>query len=341
MALSVTWNSNFETRPPYGISRSSMDDEMRLMRKMVRQVMSQEHHFGYGTDDDGRHREGYVTLFGVGDSTARDAVSGMPDGALWLLDDGTNYRLQAYKESTTSWVTVAYPDHGALVALTDSDAHPEFLLKTGGVMTRPVSAQSGPARVPDAEDDEDVAILGRATNYHNSVGHPGTIDAILSSSGLGTVPLAKVAKLANVTAEVDITVTDDFSDTINIKVFAVSDVLSSTITVNSGDFDFGSDDTRFIVPTGVTVSGNFTFVTYYGNAVVAASLPNNVTKVNKNGEGSWPNHDMFAVVFPLALPVNGSLSPNMRVGVLFSIPGPEEINGTVTLSVTYDVYGYY
>lgn len=186
MALTMPWDSTYEARPPSGINRASLDNEMRLMRKMTRQVMEQEHNFGPSTSDDGRHRAGYVTLFGVGDSTARDAVADVPDGALWLLDDGTNYRLQAYKLSTTSWVTVAYPDHGALSNLLDNNAHPEFLLKSGDTTNRSIDANSDGIYIPDA----DVTEFGLfVTSEHLTEGH-----GALPQPAVSDLPYAKIKK---------------------------------------------------------------------------------------------------------------------------------------------------
>lgn len=178
MALSLKWDSRYEARPPTGLNRNQLDNELRLMRDMTRQAMFQEHNFGPGTPDDGRHRAGRVTLYDVGGASNRDSLTDVPDGALYLLDKGGgSYELQGYHAATTSWVTIAYPDHSQLTNLLSSNAHPEFLRKDGGTLARPVNALSGGIHVPGAG----VTKYGYTTSEHIEAGHPNQTRDIIEN----------------------------------------------------------------------------------------------------------------------------------------------------------------
>lgn len=249
MALSMTWDSSFEARPPGALNRNQLDNELRLFRDMTRQVMSQEHEFGYGTEDNGKHIPGETTLYAVGDSTERDALTDVPDGALFLLDGGARYELQAWDESGGTWVTVGYPNHSDLEGLTVDSAHPEFLLKSGGTLSRPVDLLNSPLLVDGATGP---SAHGYSTGFHRGVGHPGQLSQWAASQA--PVPFRKL-KVAG-TESVTFSWSGGYVGSYHKELSSQTQSLSSPITLPLSPF--GSPDARyvFVVADSWDITGN-------------------------------------------------------------------------------------
>lgn len=126
--LSFTWDATYEGTPSSGLSRNSLDNEIRRITSGVRERMGREHNFGPFTDtDDGTHIPGKTTILLTGNAAARAAVSDMQEGALFLQDDGTNLELFLY--TGAAWVSITDDVHGSMDNLTDDLAHEQYMLK--------------------------------------------------------------------------------------------------------------------------------------------------------------------------------------------------------------------
>lgn len=126
--LSFSWNAAYEAAPGSGLSRNSLDNELRRITSGVRERMEREHNWGPSTDeDDGTHIPGKTTVLLTGNAAALAAVANMQEGALFLQDDGTNLELFVY--TSAAWVSITDDVHGSMANLTDDLCHTQYMLK--------------------------------------------------------------------------------------------------------------------------------------------------------------------------------------------------------------------
>ncbi len=143
----IQWDSAYLSTPSNTLIRSLIDDEIRQVIYSVRERMATEHRFGPLTSppddpDDldyktyhltqGYHLPGGTTICDVGNTAARDAVVTPQLGALFVVQDGSDYSVNIY--TATGWQSLSTIDHLALTGTADDD-HPQYVLKSGGNMT--------------------------------------------------------------------------------------------------------------------------------------------------------------------------------------------------------------
>jgi hypothetical protein len=163
----INWDAAYEALPTSALAKSLIDDEIRRMKLGIRERMGQEHQFGPFTNEDtGGHIPGKTTVLGQGDATALAAVTNMQEGALYLLEDGTDLRVQVYLSS--SWVQLGSADH-LLLSGTNDDDHPGLLKKDGGIMVGDLDMGTDKIITSEAT----AGSSGIFTLYrHRSQGHP-------------------------------------------------------------------------------------------------------------------------------------------------------------------------
>lgn len=324
MALSLLWDTAFEARPPAGLNRNQLDNELRLFRNTTKQVMSREHNFG-GAIDDGRHAGGRVTTHGVGGVAERDALTNVPDGALWVLAPGDDtYSLQGYRSATASWITIGALNHSALSGLTATGAHPEFLLKSGGTLSRPVNALNAGIHVPGAAS----VFSGYTTSEHFVEGHPNQVRDTIEAAASGSLPLAKLKK-RTITSVASVTRTTVAPPDFYFHEYYLPTASTATVTGDS----LPSAQPLLVAITGVTVTGQLTCLKdraneYSVNACTPLSFISTPDVVNTSYSAY-----LSVGIIQLGLATGQST----RLYLTYAARVPYEIN--VTVSVTADVYG--
>ncbi len=127
MAVTFTWGSTYENLPGAALARSMIDNELRAMRRGVREIMEIEHNWGQYTDiDDGSHGPGRVTVMLKGDAAVRDALTDVQEGALYFLSDSGTIELYIY--TSGAWVKTTDIDHASFSNLL-ADSHVNYLKK--------------------------------------------------------------------------------------------------------------------------------------------------------------------------------------------------------------------
>lgn len=178
MALSFDWNSGYESRPTGASLRSIIDNEIRQLRRGIREVMEQEHNWGPYTDkDDGSHRRGYVRVLLKGDST--DDVSNPQEGSLYLLDPGGTSYLELFIYYDGSWHKIHTGDHGELDGLGDDD-HSQYAKKSAGTVVDGIDMDGNKILIPSASGE---TAKGFTMGAHYAAGHMtvrGLVDAMAS-----------------------------------------------------------------------------------------------------------------------------------------------------------------
>lgn len=143
----VGWDTAYNSTPGNDLVRSLIDDEVRQTIFGIRERMSVEHRWGplTGVSTDpadlsyqlnalpqGYHIPGGTTICGLGNTAARDAIVTPQIGALYVVQDGSNFEINLYK--STGWTIISTLNHSELTGRTDND-HPQYVLKSGGTMT--------------------------------------------------------------------------------------------------------------------------------------------------------------------------------------------------------------
>lgn len=167
MGIDFNWNSNYENLPNPNLNRSSLDDTFRKVKRGVRQFMETGHDWGpYSEGDTGKHSPGRTKVLKSGDSSTRDGLSNVQDGALYLLDDSGSLKLQAYISGT--WEDFGVYDHGDLEGLL-SDDHPQYVNTAGDTMTGNLDMGSNFVSLPDnAEVQGNFVAQSHINNNHNN-----------------------------------------------------------------------------------------------------------------------------------------------------------------------------
>ena len=130
--LSFSWDAGYEATPTSGLSRNSLDNDLRRIHAGIRERMEREHNFGANTDeDDGTHIPGKTTVVLKDSTVVRNALSDVQTGACYLLDDGTNMYFEVW--TGAAWLRISDNDHDALAGLTDDDHGEMYWLGTSVV----------------------------------------------------------------------------------------------------------------------------------------------------------------------------------------------------------------
>lgn len=171
MALDFNWNANYESLPNTSLNRSSLDDVFRKMKRGVRGFMEDGHDWGPYTDKDtGKHSPGRTKVLKYGDSSTRDGLSNVQEGALYLLDDSGVLKLQAYISG--AWDDFGIYDHGQLEGLL-SDDHPQYVNTAGDTMTGDLDMGLNYLELPSSDESQGsfVAQSHIDANHNNDVGN--------------------------------------------------------------------------------------------------------------------------------------------------------------------------
>ena len=122
----MLWSPAYLAAPTKGTSRARVAGILRDIKSRIRMTMEQEHEWGpYTTEDSGKHKAGQVQVAEIGDVAARNALVNVPEGALFILQDGLDHTLQIYDGG---WVSIGEIRHGELDNLAINDAHPQYTL---------------------------------------------------------------------------------------------------------------------------------------------------------------------------------------------------------------------
>ena len=180
MAFSFEWNATYESVPNSGLNRGLIDDKIRTLSGAVRERMEIGHNFGPYTDkDDGSHRGGHVEVMVKDDSTARDLLTDVRVGGLYLLEDGADLKLCICTSvGPIVWEEISTLDHGSLSNL-DADTHTQYLKTTGGDVTGLNLGLQKIIMPTDAHQQR-----GLVQYYHAGKSHPtiGNVSAIIDDA---------------------------------------------------------------------------------------------------------------------------------------------------------------
>lgn len=122
----MLWPQAYLDAPTKGTSRARVAGILRDVKARTRMIMEKEHQWGpFTTEDTGKHQAGHVRAAAVGDLAARNALVNVPQGALFILQDGPDYTLQIYDEA--SWKNTGIIRHGDLLNLNHADAHTQYV----------------------------------------------------------------------------------------------------------------------------------------------------------------------------------------------------------------------
>ena len=120
----MLWSPAYLAAPTKGTSRARVAGILRDVKSRIRVTMEQEHEWGpHTTEDTGKHRAGRVRVAAIGDLAARNALVNVPEGALFILQDGLDHTLQIYDGG---WVSIGEIRHGELDNLGALSAHPQY-----------------------------------------------------------------------------------------------------------------------------------------------------------------------------------------------------------------------
>ena len=129
--FTFTWDDAFENNPTENLSRSSIDDEIRRIKRGIRERMEREHEWGpYSSKNDGSHKAGSVSCLLRGSTIVRDGLVDPQTGAMYLNTDGIGKRLDYY--NGTIWEdTLTSTEHNVLADKDDGHPHPQYMLYNG------------------------------------------------------------------------------------------------------------------------------------------------------------------------------------------------------------------
>lgn len=179
--ITFTWNSGYEGQPDNSLARNMIDNELRKMRRGVRERLEREHNFGpYAEKDDGSHRPGRTTVLLSGDATTRDNLTNVQEGALYFLNDGGTKELYIY--TSGSWEKATNVDHGAYNNL-DVDSHEQYLKKDlDDIMDNALGMGGNEIEISSVPSDGHDGYL--VYGNHEGLVHPtlGNGDAILDDA---------------------------------------------------------------------------------------------------------------------------------------------------------------
>ncbi len=183
----ILWNAAYEATPTNQLRISLLDNVIRDISFGIRERMSVEHEWGPGSElNDGSHIMGGTSVLDTGDLAARNALSGMQEGSLFLMNTGTDLNLCIYDDAT--WKLLSTVDHDALTGTTDND-HPQYLQKDGGVMDAALNMDGHMVIAPiEAETYSNLVLQKHMDSSHLTVGDLSAIVAnALPASALKTV----------------------------------------------------------------------------------------------------------------------------------------------------------
>ncbi len=180
MAFSFLWDATYEAAPAAGLNRALIDDKLRDLARAVRARMEVGHNFGpYTDEDDGTHRGGHVEVMVKDDSAARDLLTDVRVGGLYLLEDGSDLKLCICTSvGPVVWEEISSLDHGELDDL-DAHDHTQYLKTTGGLVT---GLDLGGNKIIMPTNEE--AQRGLVQYHHIGQSHPtiGNADAITTNN---------------------------------------------------------------------------------------------------------------------------------------------------------------
>jgi len=190
----ITWDAAYEATPTSSLRIGLIDNVIRDVTFGIRERMEVEHEWGPGSDiNDGSHIMGGTSILDTGDATAMAALTGMQQGALFLLNTGTDLQLMIYLSGT--WTALSTVDHDQLTGTTDDD-HPQYVLKDGGVMTGNLDMSGSMVIAPAATE----TCGGLLLRYHATQAHPtlGNLDAVVAN----TIPATAIATTTQIDTHV-------------------------------------------------------------------------------------------------------------------------------------------
>jgi hypothetical protein len=187
--ITFTWNSAFEAVPTSGLNRNALDNALKKIPQGIRERMELEHNWGpYADADDGKHSPGLVTVCDKGDADARDALSNVKKGSLFLVEDtGVLQLYVCTNEVGPVWTKATDMDHATLAGLTDDD-HEQYVLAAGDEMSDPLDMNGNKITTSTAHDQGLVAYQ-HVSEGHSSIGNVAAIaddNILLSHFKLGT-----------------------------------------------------------------------------------------------------------------------------------------------------------
>lgn len=146
--LSFTWDSAYESRPTSVLARSSIDDEIRKIKRGVRERMEREHHWGPFTEkNDGSHKGGGTTIALRDTALVRSSLTNVEKGAIFFEEDGDNILTSYYDGS--SWVSeLTSFDHNTLSGLDIGDPHPQYAI-SDMVLSNALDANNNNVKIND------------------------------------------------------------------------------------------------------------------------------------------------------------------------------------------------
>lgn len=125
-----TWDSSFEAAPSNNISRSLLDNYIRDTKRAIRERMEVEHEWGPSSSiDSGQHKPGATSMLARGDAAALAALSNPDYNSLFLLEDGSDLRIQIFSDITDDWEDLSTLDHDLLINRNRSNCHPGLYSK--------------------------------------------------------------------------------------------------------------------------------------------------------------------------------------------------------------------
>jgi hypothetical protein len=257
----VGWDSAYNSTPGSSLIRSLIDDEIRQTIFGVRERMAIEHRWGplTGVSTDpadlsyqlnaltqGKHIPGGTTICGIGNEAARDAVVTPQLGAIYIVQDGSNFKLNIY--TSTGWVDISTLDHSELTGLTDND-HPQYVLKDSGTMSGNLDMGGGVISTQGTGDT-----FGQFTLYRHreaSHGNIENIDAITDKA----VTLAKLnVHQSSTTYTAPVGFYSYYFELPNLSFFPQVYAYTASYFTNSGaHFEYTQSGTGY----GWTIRSNF------------------------------------------------------------------------------------
>ena len=189
MAITFTWGASWNAYPTIKLVRSLIDNEIRNIKKGVRERMEYGHDWGPFVEDGkdtGYHRPGFVEVVGQGDDIAMAAVTDPQVGALYMNTEAATKLYCFYDDGGgVDWVLIADADHGGLTGLTDHD-HPQYLRQDGGdFMYGDLNMGDNVLKTPGTGSTwGDWLLFGHKEDRHAFAGHLNALPALLETAKL-------------------------------------------------------------------------------------------------------------------------------------------------------------
>lgn len=198
--LSFTWNSDFESLPTASLARSSIDDEIRRIKRGVSECMSREHEWGpLSEKNDGSHKGGSVQIALNGAQAERDALLNVSTGALFVRTDTSPIGIDYYNGATWEQAP-SNLSHDNLTDRHTGNPHPQYMFPNG-IYEVPLNANAFDLLVENGAGSNILLWdhVNKTTNPHGIITNPSVL-----AQGIVTYDMLSVSIISGtINLEVD------------------------------------------------------------------------------------------------------------------------------------------